>query len=347
MRTYAKHGHASMVCEAPRTTITRVRRRGIVLAGLAVGVMGARRSLAQRVHRVSAFFNGTERTLGRRYEAFRAGMAQLGYVENKNLTLKVRWNEGGLQQLAELASETLQDKPDVVFCGPVLAAAAIRKLNPDMPIVMGYGAGAIKIGLAKSHARPGGSVTGLESQNEELTPKHMELLKEIAPSVTRLGVVNTGNFLYHEEAWQAANRAARILKLSLIDIRVDAAGQLERIGALCGKGGCDGLYVMPDPVTINWRRQIIDHAAQLRLPAVYFQPEFAQEGGLISYSPNIEDMFRRAATFVDKILKGTKPADLPIERPTRFELIVNGRTAKALGITIPQTILVRADRIIE
>ena len=319
----------------------------MLLGGFALGAMGARVSLAQRVYRVSALFNGTERTLGGRYAAFRAGMAELGYIEGKNLVLKVHWNEGGLERLHDMAALALRDKPEVMVCGPVLAAAAVQKLDRNMPVVMAWGAGAIKIGLAKSNARPGGNVTGLETQNEDLTPKHMELLKEISPAISRLGIVNSGNYLFHQEAWQAATQAGKVLKLSLIDIRVNTSGELQRIAELCGKGGCDGLYVMPDPLAINWRKQIIEYADRLRLPAVYFQPEFTQEGGLISYSPNIEHMFRRAATFVDKILKGAKPADLPIERPTRFELIVNGKTAKALGISIPQTILIRADRVIE
>jgi putative ABC transport system substrate-binding protein len=209
-----------------------------------------------------------------------------------------------------------------------------------------WGAGAVKIGLAKSFARPGLNVTGLETQNEELTAKHMELLKTMAPRVSRLGVLNSGNYLFHDEAWHAARESAHALRLSLVDVRIGGAEDLPRLAASCGKGGCDGLYVMPGPVLINLRAEVIEQAARLRLPAVYFQPEFVEEGGLASYSPNIEDMCRRAAGYVDKILKGAKPADLPIERPLKFELLINLKTAKSLGLTIPGDLLARADRII-
>jgi putative ABC transport system substrate-binding protein len=186
----------------------------------------------------------------------------------------------------------------------------------------------------------------LETQNEDLTGKHLELLKTIAPGVSRLGVLNSGNYIFHDEAWRAARESAHPLKLSLVDVRIGGAEDLPRLAAVCGNGGCDGLYVMPGPILINLRAQVIEQAARLRLPAVYFQPEFVEEGGLVSYSPNIEDMCRRAAGYVDKILKGAKAADLPIERPLKFELLINLKTAKSLGLTIPGDLLARADRIV-
>jgi putative ABC transport system substrate-binding protein len=210
-----------------------------------------------------------------------------------------------------------------------------------------YRAGSVKLGLAKSFARPGLNVTGLETQNEELTGKHMELLKTLVPGVSRVGVLSSGNYIFHEEAWRAANQTARALKLSLVDVQVGSAEDLARLAAMCGKGNCDGLYVMPGPVLINLRAQVIEQAARLRLPAVYFQPEFVEEGGLASYSPNIEEMCRRAAGYVDRILKGAKAGDLPIERPLKFELIINLKTAKSLGLTIPGELLARADRVIQ
>jgi putative ABC transport system substrate-binding protein len=217
-----------------------------------------------------------------------------------------------------------------------------------VPIVVMWGSGAVKIGLAKSFARPGLNVTGLEGQSEDLTGKHMELLKTLVPGISRVGVLNSSNYIFHEEAWDAARASARALKLALVDVRVGGADELpRRLAAACGNGGCDGLYVMPGPILINLRAQLIEQAARLRLPAVYFQPEFVEEGGLASYSANIEDMCRRSAGHVDKILKGAKPADLPIERPLKFELVVNLKTAKALGLTIPGDLLARADRIIQ
>jgi putative ABC transport system substrate-binding protein len=229
---------------------------------------------------------------------------------------------------------------------PVLAAAAVHKHNGSVPIVVMWGAGAVKIGLAKSFARPGLNVTGLEGQSEDLTGKHLELLKTLVPGISRVGVLNSSNYIFHEEAWRAARESAYPLKLSLVDVRIGGAEDLPRLAAVCGNGGCDGLYVMPGPILINLRAQLIEQAVRLRLPAVYFQPEFVEEGGLVSYSANIEDMCRRAAGHVDKILKGAKPADLPIERPLKFELLINLKTAKSLGLTIPGDLLARADRIV-
>jgi putative ABC transport system substrate-binding protein len=302
---------------------------------------------AQRMYRIAVLVHGLERTQGARVEALRTGLREHGYVEGKNLSLSVRWNEGGLERLPDLAAELLRGKPDVLAAGPVVSAAAAQKQTRAVPIVIMWGAGAVKVGLAKSYARPGGNVTGLEAQNEDLSPKHMELLKTIAPGTSRLGVLNTGTNLFHEEAWQAATQAAQALKIALIDVRLGVMEDIARVPEICGKGACDGLYVMPDPLISNWRSQIIEQAAKLRLPAVYFQPEFVLEGGLLSYSANIEDMCRRAAGHIDKILKGAKPAELPIERPSKFELVINLKTARALGLTIPDAVLARADRLVK
>jgi putative ABC transport system substrate-binding protein len=153
--------------------------------------------------------------------------------------------------------------------------------------------------------------------------------------------------LFRAEAWHAAAQAAQALKLALIDVRVGARAEIGQLAALCGRGGCDALFVMPDPNFSNWRAQIIEQAVKLRLPAVYHQPEYVLEGGLISYSANVEEMFRRAAAFVDKILKGANPADLPLERPTKFELVINLRSVRTLGLAVPDAVLLRADRVIE
>ena len=323
-----------------------------VLAGLAALGAGAwlRAGQAQRVYRVGTLLHGTEQIWKGRIAALREGLREHGYVEGRNLVLFSKWTGGALDRLPEFAAELLREKPDVVVCGPTLSSAAVQKLSRTVPIVQGNGAGAVKIGLAKSFARPGGNVTGIETQNEDLTPKHLELLKTVAPGVSRVALLGTGKYLFLEEALQAARQAARqaasVLKLSLVEVRVSSAEEVGKLASACAKGGCNGLYVMPDPNTSNWRREIVEQAARLRLPASYYQPEFVEDGGLLSYSPNIEDMWRRAASYVDRILKGAKPGELPIERPTKFELVINLTTAKALGLTIPGEMLARADRVI-
>ena len=322
-------------------------RRKLVIA-LGAAALGAPDILlAQRVYRIAVLIHGTERTLGARFEALRAGLRELGYIEGKNLSISIRWNEGGLERLPDLAEELLRSKPDVLVVAPVVAAAAAQKHTKTVPIVIASGGGVVKIGLAQSLARPGGNVTGLENQAEELVQKHIELLKTIGPGITRLAVLNTGKYVFHDEAWRAAAQAAQVMKVTLIDVRVGAPRDLARLASICGKEGCGGLYVMTDPLLTNWRAQIIEEAFRLRLPAVYPSIEFAEEGGLISYSQNIQEQYRRAAAYVDKILKGAKPGDLPIERPTIFELVVNLKTAKAFGLTIPNSILVQTTRIIE
>jgi len=322
-------------------------RRKLVIA-LGAAALGAPDILlAQRVYRIAVLIHGTERTLGARFEALRAGLRELGYIEGKNLSISIRWNEGGLERLADLAEELLRTKPDVLVVAPVVAAAAAQKHTKTVPIVIASGGGVVKIGLAQSLARPGGNVTGLENQAEELVQKHIELLKTIGPGITRLAVLNTGKYVFHDEAWRAAAQAAQVMKVTLIDVRVGAPRDLARLASICGKEGCGGLYVMTDPLLTNWRAQIIEEAFRLRLPAVYPSLEFAEEGGLISYSQNIQQQYRRAAAYVDKILRGAKPGDLPIERPTIFELVVNLKTAKAFGLTIPNSILVQTTRIIE
>jgi putative ABC transport system substrate-binding protein len=319
-----------------------------VLAGLAALGAGAwlRAVHAQRIYRVGTLLHGTEQIWRGRIAALRDALREHGYVEGRNLVLFSKWSGGDLSRLPEFAAELLREKPDVVVCGPALASAAVQKLSRTIPIVQGNGAGAVKIGLAKSFARPGGNVTGIETQNEDLTPKHLELLKMVAPGVSRVALLGTGKYLFLEEALQAARQAASVLKLSLVDVRVSSAGEVGKLASACAKGGCNGLYVMPDPNTSNWRREIVEQAARLRLPGVYFQPEFVQDGGLISYSANIEDLYRRAAGYVARILKGANPAEMPIERPTKFEIVINLTTAKALGLTIPGEMLARADRVI-
>jgi putative ABC transport system substrate-binding protein len=215
-----------------------MNNRRKLLFAFGAGVLAApTRLLAQRVYRIAVLIHGSERGWTARYDALRAGLRALGYVEGKNLSLSVRWNEGGLERLPDLAAELLRDKPDVFVGYPVLSAAAIHKHTKTVPIVIASGSGAVKIGLAQSLARPGGSVTGVESQMEDLTPKHLELLKTIVPAISRVGMLNTGKFNYHDEAMRAAAQAAKVLKLTLVDLRVDAPSDLARIASTCGKGG--------------------------------------------------------------------------------------------------------------
>jgi putative ABC transport system substrate-binding protein len=321
-----------------------------LLIGIGAGALAApfaARAQAQRVYRVAVLVWGTERVMGARLAALRAALKQLGYVEGQNLSLSVRWNEGAVERLPDLAAELLRDQPDLVVAAPVLAAVAVHKLTRTVPIVMSGGSGAVQAGIAQSLARPGGNVTGVTNQGDELTPKQMELLKTMVPQISRIGVLTTGVSAAYDKTWHDAQLSAQALKLKLIEVRVGTPGELARLDSVCGKGACQALHVMLDPQFFNWRAQIIQNVARVRLPASYFAGEFAREGGLISYGTDGKELWRRAATYVDKILKGAKPGELPIEQPTKFELVVNQKTAKTLGIKVPDSILLRADEVIE
>jgi len=302
---------------------------------------------AQPVFRIGVLIHGTERTYGARVEALRAGLRELGYVEGRNLKLSVHWNAGGAERLPDLAAELLREKPDVLVAAPVFSAAAAHKHTRTVPIVMASGSGAVQIGIVQSLARPGGNVTGVTHQGEDLTQKQVELLKTIAPGISSVGFLTTGQSFIYEEQRRHVMRAADVLKLRFIEVRIGTAADLGRLASMCGKGGCEALIVATDPTLTNLRAQIYDWATRLRLPAVYPVPEYAKEGGLIGYGANGEELFRAAATYVDKILRGAKPGDLPIEQPTKFELVVNLRAAKEIGLTIPPAVLLRADQVID
>lgn len=322
-----------------------MKRRGFVLVLVALGAAPVV-VRAQPVFRIGVLIHGTERTYGARVEALRARLRDLGYREGRNLKLSVRWNEGSAERLPDLAAELLRDKPDVLVAAPVFSAAAAHKHTRTVPIVIASGSGAVQIGIARSLAHPGGNVTGVSHQGEDLTQKQVELLKTIAPSISSIGFLTTGKSFIYEEQRRHVMQAAEALRLRFIEVRIGTAAELGRLASMCGKGGCEALLVATDPTLTNLRSQIYDWATQLRLPAVYPVPEYAKEGGLIGYGANGEELFRSAATYVDKILKGAKPGDLPIEQPTKFDLVVNLKAAKAIGLTIPQAVLLRADEVI-
>jgi putative ABC transport system substrate-binding protein len=322
-----------------------MNRRDVVLALVVFGIAPPAVQ-AQRVFRIGVLIHGTERTYGPRLEALRAGLRGLGYVEGVNLSMSVRWNEGGAERLPDLAAALLREQPDVLVAAPVFAAAAAHKHTRTVPIVIASGSGAVQIGIAQSLARPGGNVTGVSHQGEDLTQKQVELLKAIAPGISTVGFLTTGQSFIYEEQRRHVMHAADVLKLRFVEVRIAASADLGRLASMCGTGGCEALLVATDPTLTNLRAQIYDWARRLRLPAVYPVPDYAREGGLIGYGANGEELFRGAATYVDKILKGAKPGDLPIEQPTKFELVVNLAAARAIGLTIPPAVLLRADEVI-
>jgi ABC-type uncharacterized transport system substrate-binding protein len=268
-------------------------------------------------------------------------------VEGQTIALEVRWAEGRPERLSELVVELLRLEIDVLVVGTTQAALAAKKATQTIPIVMVAGADPVGLGLVASLSRPGGNVTGLSLSNEELSSKRLQLLKEFVPLLARVAVLRNPLLTAHAIFWQDTEAAARKLGLELRPLEVRGVDDFEVAFAAARLGNAQALIAFDDPLIIAYRTRVIALAASHRIPAMYGFREFPEDGGLMSYGANVAAVFRRAATFVDKILKGAKPADLPVEQPTKFEFVVNLKTAKALGLVIPPVILASADDVIE
>lgn len=280
-------------------------------------------------------------------DAFRDGMRQLGYIEGRNVHFEYRFADGVVERLPGLAAELVALDPNVILSGPLPANLALQKATSTIPIVMGTGADPVGFGLVKSLAHPGGNITGLANFAEELASKQLDVMRQLLPHLSRVAVlVNVTNPL-HVPQWRETQAAAIKAAIALVPFEIERAEQLEAAFAVFVRERVDALLVPPDFVFYTHRRRIAELAASARLPAVYFLRAQVEDGGLMSYGPDLREGFRRAATYVDKILKGTKPGDLPVEQPTKIELVVNLKAAKTLGIEIPPQLLARADVVIE
>jgi putative ABC transport system substrate-binding protein len=281
----------------------------------------------------------------RRWDAFRQGLRELGYVEGKNIVIESRSAKGQTNRLAELATELVRLKVAVIVTGGASATQGAKRATSTIPIVMAQDNDPVGSKFVASLARPGGNITGLANQSSEMNGKRLELLKEIAPKLSRMAVfgnaTNPGNSLATKDIENAA--AALGVQLQYRDIQ--DANDIEPTFRAASKG-VDAVLWLNNPVLLLRRAQIADLVAKSRLPAIYDEYEFTQSGGLMSYGRDVLDLFKRAALYVDKILKGANPADLPVEQPTKFELVINLKTAKQIGLTIPQSVLYRADRVI-
>ncbi len=280
-------------------------------------------------------------------EAFRQGLRDLGYVEGQTIAIESRWAEGSPARLPPLAAELIQLKADVIVTQGEVATRAVKEATSTIPIVMATSGDPVGAGLIASLARPGGNVTGLSAMAPDLTGKHLQLLKEAIPRVSRVAILYNSTILATVLSVKEAQLAARTLGLTVQPVDVRTPDDLGPAFDAMTKQRAQALKLFGDPFTITHQGRILDLAAKRRLPTISIYRDFADGGGLMSYGPNPFDSFRRAATYVDKILKGAKPADLPVEQPTRFELVINQKTAKALGLTIPPSILVRADQVIQ
>jgi putative tryptophan/tyrosine transport system substrate-binding protein len=283
----------------------------------------------------------------RRLEAFQQGLRELGYVEGQNIAIESRWAEGKYDRLPALAAELVRLKVNVILTMAPPPTQAAKDATRTIPIVMGAVADAITAGFVSNLARPDGNITGLSMMVPELVGKQLEILKEVVPKLSRVVLLGNPTNLSNAAQSREAEGAARVLGLRLQPVAARDPGEIDRAFVAMTREKPDAVIVLLDSIFLDRRTRIADLAVKQRMPTVYGAGEHAEAGGLMTYGPNIPSMFRRAATFVDKILKGAKPADLPVEQPTKFELVINLKTAKTLGLTIPQSILTRADQVIE
>jgi len=282
-----------------------------------------------------------------RIEAFRQGLRELGYVEGKNIVIESRYAEGNLEYLPVLAAELVRLKVDVIVSSGPTPTRFTKKATSTIPIVMAQDSDPIGNGFVASLARPGGNITGLSTLAPELTGKRLELLKEIVPRLSRVAVFGTSTQPGNAQALKEVELATAALGIKLQYLDVMAPKDFESAFRAANKGQADAVLMMvPSGIVNALREKITELAVKSRLPATYQQREYVEAGGLMSYGVSIDDLNRRAATYVDKILKGRKPADLPVEQPTKFELVINLKAAKQIGLTIPPNVLARADKVI-
>ena len=280
-------------------------------------------------------------------EALREGLRQLGYVEGRNLAIKYAWAEGRPDRFPILARELVDLKPDVILTSGTPGALAAKQATQSIPIVMAVVGNPLEVGLVSSLAKPGGNATGLSALGAELEGKRLEFLTQILPKLSRAAVLLNPDNPFTAIAWKSLQPAAESVGVMLQRFEVRGPNDLDHALAAIKAIRPQALMVTPDRLLLTYREPIVQFVTKNRLPGMFPYREFAEEGGLMTYGPDYVDMFRRAATYVDKILKGAKPGDLPVEQPTKFELVINLKTAKALGLPIPQALLVRADEIIQ
>ena len=327
-----------------------IRRRIVVAAGgLLVAPMASFAQQPSRVWRIGFLTNGTVTSAGGQLEAFRRGLNELGYFEGRNFIIESRWAEGKLDRLPALVSELLAQKLDVIYAPSGVAAQATKRSGTTIPIVFALAPDPIGQGFGTSLPRPGGNMTGLTSTHTELSAKRFELLKEVSPAIRRVAVLY---FLAPSAAGVAeqlaeTEQAAKILGVTIVTEESPQVEDFERAFASIQKHRPDALIVIENPMFFTHRVRLTELAASLRIPAIYNVSEYVHAGGLMSYGASYADLSRRAASHVVKILNGRKPGDLPIERPTRFELAINMKTARAIGLRIPQSVLLRADATVE
>jgi putative ABC transport system substrate-binding protein len=297
--------------------------------------------------RIGVLSGGAASTQAVRWEAFRQGLKEFGYVEGRNIVIEYRYAEGKPERLPTLAAELVRLKVDLILTAGDQGVRAAKQASQTIPIVVALAGDLVGPGYVASLARPGGNITGQTTLVSELSAKRLELLKTAFPKVSRVAILWNPTNAANVAAFKETEVAARALRIQLLPLDVRRADDFAGAFPAALRARADALIAVGDTLLLTHRARIADFAAKNRLPAMYGNEDFMDAGGLMFYGPNVADMYRRAATYVDKILKGAKPGALPVEQPTKLEFVINLKTAKALGLTIPPSILSRADRVIE
>lgn len=322
------------------------RREALLAAGALVAAPLLRAQSARKPARVGVLSSTTPETRSTFWDAFRSEMTRLGWNEGRDLNYLIRYTRGDFTRFDALAAELVAEKPDVIYASTSPAALAAKRATRDIPIVFGYVGDPVELGLVASLSHPGGNVTGMASLGIELSAKYLELLKEIQPALRRVSVlapvgIRTSSTLKH------IARAGQSAGVKVVPIEIAGIAEIDTAFKALASTRPDSVVVLAAGGLIVEAKQIAERMTRLRIPAVYNLPEMVAAGGLMSYGADLADNLRQAAGYVDRILKGAKPADLPVEQPTKFELVINLRAAKAIGIAIPRSMLVRATRVIE
>jgi putative tryptophan/tyrosine transport system substrate-binding protein len=304
---------------------------------------------AAKIPRIGYLTAASPSTNVARTEAFRQGLRDLGYIEGKNIVIEWRYAEGKFDRLPALAAELVRLKVVIIVSGGPQSTRPTKEeeATSTIPIVMAQDSDPVGNGFIASLARPGSNITGLSNLSSELSGKRLELLKETVPRLSRVAVLGNSTEPGNAQVLRETELATEAFKVQLQSLDVLGSKDIETAFQAASKGRADAVLMLPSSILNSHRTQVAELAVKSRLPAIYWQSEWVENGGLMSYGVSITDLFRRAATYVDKILKGTKPADLPVEQPTKFEFIINLKAAKQIGLTIPPNVLVRADKVIK
>ena len=327
-----------------------MRRRDftvLFVVGMAMWPAYVRAQQLRRIPRIGVLLPGAPAAWSRRTKAFLDGLSELGYVEGKTIAIEWKWGDDQFDTLSGLAADLVRSNVDVIVTGGTSATKALKTATQTIPIVMAIVGDPVAAGLVDSLARPGGNATGFSIVAPELGTKRLELLKEIVPNLSSIAVLSNAKNPQSKIEMKEMQTAAQAMGLQLHSAEISTEVGLEDAFVAMNKAPVQALILLTDPILFSQRKRIVDLVTKYKLPAVYFYSGFVEAGGLMSYGPSDVDLFHRAAGYVDKILKGAKPSDLPVEQPTRFELIFNLKTAKSLGLTVPPKLLLTADEVIE